>query len=707
MEGAGRSTRSAGAAQAPDRDSVRDRVPAAKGATRLNFRGNRTKGGGSLVNQGGVFGVSSGKCRNDFRHERKRGAERAQIGLVDRRLTPPGGPKRFFDRNGELTDRWESHEAGGGLEGMRYAVQTPRRSEVAGIGAKIGECRIDAVEKFGHLLDKYADQFRYAFHRFSRACHRVPPRCLLRLLISASACPRLRLSVFCVVDSGNSVIQSLAMVSATPKLSNRRFHLRTRVRNVAALFVLAAAASAPVSNAVPHPAIRTIAGHPNAAARVTPGIADSLRRTRAGRLRSVQREAHAARDTIRTGRIVIAGNARIRSGVILREIPLHPGEPFDYRLLQRARSNLRRIAGIDYSEVRVQYQPEDSSLGLRVFLTEVPTIEGTAWLQRGPENDYSVGVGFRDANFRGNGERVMVSGLFFNDTAGRVHWENPWLGANRHRLGIGIAAWHRSYRYVYDDFGGRYNGLRIRRDGLLAMAIHESPPPAPQPWQRPGSLRSRLRSELFAGIETIDSEIIAGAHATGRNTEVETGVRVSRDTRTSTAFPFTGSLFTTRLAWIFSLDRARPVREAFVDARRFVPLGGRIVAAARLRTTLRGGSNFAYRREHTGGGKSLRGWPYGSFHGYSAAVGTVELRLPLNFDREEPLEEVLLGLEVHAFADGAAAWDRFSTLSRDDVFAGYGIGVGLLNRQVRGLRVDWGFARHHKSRVHVEVGLSF
>ncbi len=415
----------------------------------------------------------------------------------------------------------------------------------------------------------------------------------------------------------------------------------------------------------------------------------------------------AAADTIRTGRIVVNGNTRTRTRVILRRIPLRPGDPFDYKRLEQARANLRSIPGIDYSEIRVQYQREDSSLGLSVFVTEVPTLAGSIWLQRGSEDEFSIGAALRDPNFRGNGERLRVSGVFLNDTAVRVRWENPWLGNGHKRVGIGVTSWYRSYRYAYDDFSGIFDRVRIRREGVRALVFHESMLPAPRPWERPGSLKPRLRMTAFAGIERIESGVIGPPNGSGANTEIETGLSLVHDTRTSAAFPFAGRYLSARLAWVTSLDGVRPVREARVDARLFVPIGGRLVSAARIGATLRGGSEFAYRREHVGGGTSLRGWSYGSFHGYSAAIGTAELRLPLNFTRDEPLEAVLLGIEVHAFADGAATWDRYSTLSNKNVFAGYGAGISLLNRQMRGLRVDWGFTRQHKNRVHVEVGTSF
>ena len=458
--------------------------------------------------------------------------------------------------------------------------------------------------------------------------------------------------------------------------------------------------------ATPRAATATTPARPDGRAVATvrpvrsPARRAAARRSGAGRAR---RTTRVRADTIRTGRIEFAGLRRLDASILRREMRLAPGEPFDHRRLERSRERLVRVPGVDFVRIRVAYQPEDSAMGLRVVVGEAPTLG--AGVARGAEDRWSVNLWMRDVGWRGRAERLSVRLRLLNDAALRVAWENPWIGSGP-RLGAGIEAWAQRYDYAWDDFGGAVAGTRISRAGAIVRGIRESPWPVPRPWERAGEGIVRHRVDAGVGVERVDSDAI-GLHAPGRTQETTAlaELRARLDTRTARAFPFGGA----RVALVVRARHGDGVAStsARVDARAFTPLGPRAVLAAHARAVLRAGTRRAWRREHLGGGFTLRGLDYGSLHGWNALLAGVEVRVPVNFTRREPLPWVLLGLEVHAFADLAGAWDRASDLDATRLRPGFGVGVALLNRQTRGLRVDWAVSPGHSPRVHLETGLAF
>ena len=399
-----------------------------------------------------------------------------------------------------------------------------------------------------------------------------------------------------------------------------------------------------------------------------------------------------AGDLVRTGRIHVHGNEKIKTYIILREIPLAKGDPFDYGKLQEGRRNVARVPGVDYSEIHVVYLPEDSSLGLNVIVTEKRTLEGNIWLQRGYENKISVGGSTTEYNFRGRSEKLAVSFLAIDNIALGADWENPrvWGGW---KVGLGARVYYITYDYPYTDFDYAYTGKNIWRLGGEVEAFH------------PSGERSRLY--VKAGYEGVggDDGVTLDAGGDGFLT---LGIGARWDARDSERFAWWGWYLLAEMRSVGPWQDGLNIVEAEADARAYLAPFSRLVLAVQARGVKRDGDAIPiYRREHVGGGLTLRGYDYGAFDGDNALSGGAELRLPLNFSRERPLEDVLVGFELHAFADFGAAWNGPDSLEGDQIHGGYGVGASILNRQVRGLRFDYGWPRDGDGRFHFEIGLKF
>jgi len=399
-----------------------------------------------------------------------------------------------------------------------------------------------------------------------------------------------------------------------------------------------------------------------------------------------------ADDLLRTGPIEVFGNERIRTSVILREIPLRRGDPFSYSAVEAARRNLRFAAGIDFSEIKVGYYQPDSSFALRVFVTEKSTLSGNVWLQRGYENEFSLGMRSTEQSLLGTGQRLDATAVVFNNTLLRVTWENPWIAGNR--IGAGVRANYQSYQYVYDDFDDAFSGARITSSGFALSAFHGFAP--------------RSRAYLQVGYEWTegDRDGVTIDPDGDRFPVVEVGAEWDR--RSSVRYPFHGTYALALARTAGPFDDLYGIVEGVVDVRAFHALTDEIVIGGHSVLALRNGHNVPiYRRQHIGGGITLRGWEYGSFNANSSFIAGAELRAPVNFSRDVPLEDVLIGFEVHAFADAGIVWDHTRELATDRFHGGAGVGVAILNRQVRGLRLDYGWRRNSSGVFHVEVGLMF
>lgn len=394
-----------------------------------------------------------------------------------------------------------------------------------------------------------------------------------------------------------------------------------------------------------------------------------------------------------TGDVRVYGNRNVRTHIIRREVPFSPGDRFDESLLQEARRRINRLPGVDYSEVGVFVNPQDSSLTLSIVVTEKSAVEGKARFDRGRQNKMGYGLTMTHYNFRGRSERLWTTFLLRGGQSYEVGWENPWVGSPQ-RIGVGVRGFFEDYDYVYADAGPDFADAGIQRFGGEASVF----------WTRGGP----SRVFVAGGFESVKGDVDGLTFDPDRDNYFSVSAGAILDARDGSRFPWLGAYLETVGKQIAPGDDELSGFEGTVDVRGYVPLLGRAVLAAHSRLIYRDGDVIPlYRREHLGGGRTLRGYDYGSFHGSNALIGGVELRLPGNFSRRDPMEDLLMGVELHFFADTGAAWERGDDVDSDLFFNGYGVGLTLLNRNFAPIRLDWGWREGSKANFEVDVGLKF
>ncbi|NIM20326.1 MAG: BamA/TamA family outer membrane protein [Candidatus Latescibacteria bacterium] len=395
----------------------------------------------------------------------------------------------------------------------------------------------------------------------------------------------------------------------------------------------------------------------------------------------------------RVGQIRVYGNEKIRTHILRREIPFRRGDLFDEEELDEARSRIQKIPGVDYSEVRAAYSPRDSSIVLSIIITEKSTFNGRPLFRRGYQNKISLGLELWELNFRGRSERLSGSFLLRGNTIVTASWENPWIGTGP-RVGVGVRLTYEEYKYVYGDLGKALEDASIERLHAKLRIFRK--------------LGSRTRITLSGGIESVRSSTPGVTLEPERDTYPTVAISFVHDSRDSPTYPWNGVYFRAKGEEVGPGSETFSIHEGTADLRLFKSLAGRGVIAGHGRLRYRDGDRMpAYRREHIGGAQTLRGYDYGSFHGTRSIVSGIEGRLPLNFSRNLPIEDVLIGIAFHAFADAAVAWEDNEDLSTRNFHGTFGAGVILLAKGASGLRFDYGWRLDDPGRFEFDIGMKF
>jgi len=401
-----------------------------------------------------------------------------------------------------------------------------------------------------------------------------------------------------------------------------------------------------------------------------------------------------AEQPMKTGEIRISGNHKIKTYILRRAIPLVSGRPFNEAKVGEARRNVREIPGVDYSEVRVTYSPVDSALSLNVRITEKSALHSFPMMRRGLENEFTFGAWVTENNFRGRSEKLGASLLVVNGVVAAAFWENPWLGSGL-RFGVGAGADYKRYRYVYDDLGGVFDGSLIQRVGGEFQLFY--------------TFGWGLRLYAAAGYEWAEGDRTAVTNDPDGDRFPVFPVGVRYDGRGSDRWPWSGWYLHADVTAVGPGDDLYSIISTRFDLRAFLPIFDRTVFGVQIRADVNEGDRIpVYMREHIGGGLTLRGHEYGDFNATSAIVTGAEFRIPINFNRRRTVEDLTFAASLHLFVDAGAAWELGESPDDRELWnAGYGLGILLLNKWVKGLRVDYGWREGWEGLWHFEIGAKF
>jgi len=413
----------------------------------------------------------------------------------------------------------------------------------------------------------------------------------------------------------------------------------------------------------------------------------------------------------------VKGNVKTKDKVILREIRLKKGEPFNSTL---ARRSLNRIQNLGFFEdVNMKLNPgrEPNAVEMEIIVEEMNT--GTFGIGAGySDADGFIGmISIGDKNFRGTGDSVLLRWEFggADNRNYEFSYKKPWL--DKKETAASLTLYDLTNEYAdYDREGeeiARYDKRRVGQELTLSR---------PQGEFVRHFVTLKHREDKY--VEQVDGysrqyyESSFDKYLTDKNSEYykfngkwpataqerrdenfgsTNSITYGRiyDSRDNVFDPHAGK----RNSYIFEwagLGGDFSYEKITVDYRYYLPMRKDHVLAFDLSAGYAWGDMPLSQRFAVGGADTLRGYRDDQFRGNSMLRGTAEYRFPIR----KKVQGVI-------FYDIGYAWDK-----RDqDAFdlglmeSGYGVGVRI-NSPLGPIKLDYGKGKQ-RSRFHFSFGGQF
>ncbi|MBO6264464.1 MAG: BamA/TamA family outer membrane protein, partial [Acidaminococcaceae bacterium] len=390
--------------------------------------------------------------------------------------------------------------------------------------------------------------------------------------------------------------------------------------------------------------------------------------------------------------------------VILREIRLKKGEPFNSTL---ARRSLNRIQNLGFFEdVNMKLNPgrEPNAVEMEITVAEMNT--GTFGIGAGySDADGFIGmVSVGDKNFRGTGDSIQVRWEFggADNRNYEFSYRKPWL--DKKETSLNLTVYDLTNEYAdYDREGdeiARYDKKRRGQEITLGR---------PQGEFVRHFITLKHRDDKY--VEKVDGydtqyyepdykgETYGKTYQERRkeNFGSTNSITYSRvyDSRDNIYDPHAGKRNSYTFEWA-GLGGDFKFEKISVNYRYYLPMQRNRVLAFDLAAGYAWGDMPLSQRFAVGGADTLRGYRDDQFKGNSMLRGTAEYRFPIR----NKVQGVL-------FYDIGYAWDKRDQKRFDLGLMESGYGVGLrINSPLGPIKLDWGKGKQ-RSRFHFSFGGQF
>ncbi len=413
----------------------------------------------------------------------------------------------------------------------------------------------------------------------------------------------------------------------------------------------------------------------------------------------------------------VKGNVKTKDKVILREIRMKKGEPFNSTL---ARRSLNRIQNLGFFEdVNMKLNPgrQPNAVEMEVDVVEMNT--GTFGIGAGySDADGFVGmISVGDKNLRGTGDSILLRWEFGGEDNKNyeITYRKPWL--DKKETSLGVTLYDLTNEYAdYDRDGheiARYDKKRVGQELTLGRPQGEFVRHSITLKHREDKYKKPIKGYSLQYYEDSFNHEISDPDgryhqfygkwpATGRERREEnfgttnsiTYTRVY-DSRDNIYDPHAGKRNSYSFEWA-GLGGDFKFEKISVDYRYYVPLPRNRVLAFDLAAGYAWGDMPLSQRFSVGGGDTLRGYKDDQFRGNSMLRGTAEYRFPIR----NKVQGVL-------FYDIGYAWDKRDQSDFDLSLMEYGYGIGVrINSPLGPIKLDWGKGKQ-RNRFHFSFGGQF
>ena len=405
----------------------------------------------------------------------------------------------------------------------------------------------------------------------------------------------------------------------------------------------------------------------------------------------------------------VKGNVKTKDKVILREIRLKKGEPFNSNL---ARRSLQRIQNLGFFEdVNMKLNPgrEPNAVEMEITVKEMNT--GTFGIGAGySDADGFIGmISIGDKNLRGTGDSIQLRWEFGGEDNKNyeIVYRKPWL--DKRETSLNVTLYDLTNEYADYDRNGdeiaRYDKKRVGQEITLGRPQGEFVRHFITLKHRDDKYVKKISGhepQYYEDNYDISKSIVKNINPDYRVRRKENfgstnSITYSRvyDSRDNIYDPHAGKRNSYTFEWA-GLGGDFKFEKLSVNYRYYIPMQRNRVLAFDLAAGYAWGDMPLSQRFSVGGADTLRGYKDDQFKGNSMLRGTAEYRFPI----QKKVQGVL-------FYDIGYAWDKRDqrNFDLDLMQSGYGVGVRI-NSPLGPIKLDWGKGKQ-RSRFHFSFGGQF
>ena len=409
----------------------------------------------------------------------------------------------------------------------------------------------------------------------------------------------------------------------------------------------------------------------------------------------------------------IKGNTKTKDYVIIREMKLKKGEPFNAKA---ARRSMQRIFNLGYFEdVNIKLNPGQFPNTVNVEIDVVETSTGTFGIGAGYSNaDGFIGmVSVGDKNFRGTGDKVNLRWEFGGDSETDTNFEvsylKPWIDSKETSAGITIYNMTNEYidydrnadenaRYYKKRSGQELTFSRVTDDEFITNSLILKN--RDDKYVKPVS--GYNTNQYYEGIDNgnvLGPDVAATRQAENFGTTRSITLRRTLDTRDNIYDPKAGKRNSYAVE-VANFGGDFNFQKYTADYRYYYRAGKNNVFAFNWAVGYANGDMPLSQRFAIGGSETLRGYKDDIYKGNSMLRGSLEFRTP-----------IMKKIEGVVFTDTGYAWSK--KYDEQNFALGdmkYSAGLGLrINSPLGPLRLDYGFPLRDGDggRFHFSFGGQF
>jgi outer membrane protein insertion porin family len=397
----------------------------------------------------------------------------------------------------------------------------------------------------------------------------------------------------------------------------------------------------------------------------------------------------------------VKGNTKTKDYVVLREMRLKKGEPFN---VKKARRSMQRVYNLGFFEdVNMKLNPGVAPNAIVLEIDVVEKRTGSFGIGAGySSQDGMVGmISLGDTNFRGTGDAVSVQYEFSGDDSDAhgytFSWRHPYMD-KKETVGT-FRVYNRTYEYYdYDTNGDEKESYMRKYSGgeiTLGRPVSE---------YSTNYITLRNRNDKYEKHEDDGNVVTKNANGTinwgahdqkwkDDNFGLTRSITLEHvtDTRDNIYFPTTGGKVSLS-AEIAGLGGDFDYRKYIIEDQRYFKVGHAQVIALRGQYGYGDGNIPESAQFRIGGQDSLRGYRDDQFRGDNMCLATLEYRFP-----------IVSKVQGALFTDWGTAWN--GGWRPEDIHGSIGVGLQL-QTPLGPLRLDYAHGSQ-RNRLHFSVGGTF